>query len=315
MQACHFSAWHMLPCTCAGVRLDWVTANLEVLLPHPAAASVQGPASALLQPYGFTLLPGSAGPSTSTSSCCSQAPPAVGVHLSTAGGSPPLPAAAAGAGAGAGEQQPAPSSSYDLLIKASSNPAALLGRLLENAPNLARTPSSRGSVAPPAGSTPVASPVKPSRLKPAPGQQLSVATSTQQAQQQRQQQEAEAIVVDVSRLPEADAAASSSAGAAEPAAGAAALAAGLPATREPGVSDSYKFSIEGMSCGSCVKSVESSVAQVCAQGVGKAMSYADTTRDSSNTAQAGVRTKSLRAVCIPISDRGKGFARLAGNCG
>lgn len=248
---------------------------MEVLLPHPAAATVQGPASALVQPYGFTLLPGSAAPSTSTSSCCSQVPPAVGEHLSTAGDSPPLPAPAAGAGAG--ELQPAPSSSYDQLIKASSNPAALLGRLLENAPNLARTPSSRGSVGPPAGSTPVASPVKPSRLKPAPGQQLSAATSTQQAQQQQQQKQEEAVVVDVSRLPEAHAAAGSSAGAVAPAAGAAALAAELPAAGEAGVSDSYKFSIEGMSCGSCVKSVESAVAQVRVQGVREAVSLADPT--------------------------------------
>jgi hypothetical protein len=106
--------------------------------------------------------------------------------------------------------------------------------------------------------------VKPSRLKPFPGQQLSVATSTQQAhpQQQQQQEEKEAVVLDVSGLAEPHAAASSSAGAIMPAAGAPALAAGLPAVGEAGVSDSYKYSIEGMSCGSCVKAVESAVAQV-----------------------------------------------------
>lgn len=267
MSSCFLSCVVLLLCChvcCAGVRLDWVTANLEVLLPHSAAAAVQSLASPLLQPYGFSLQPGTSTPSAgTTSSCCSSsqaagaASPATAAHTSAAVLHSPSSAAAA-----AGDDEA--TSSYDELIKASSNPAALLGRLLEKAPNLARAPSSsKGSTSLSLGLSPYASLVKPaSRLKPLAGQQLPGLASGS-AQQQQQQ---DVVAIDVSRLapPLAAAAAggasSSAAGVPGSAAGGV-VAAGLAVVQEGGA-EGYKFSIEGMSCGSCVKSVEAAVAKV-----------------------------------------------------
>lgn len=239
------------------MRLDLVTACLEVLLPHTAAAAVQALATPLLQPYGFVLQPGAVGTSASAgspSSCCSTASPAAAVPAS------PTAAAIAAAAAAAGLDEGRTSSSYDDLIQASSNPAALLGRLLENAPNLARVASSsRGSAGLASIPSPVMSPVKPSPLKPSsllrPAAQLlpqlpaGAAAPAQEAQQQQEQ-----VAITVAGPGQDTAAAAGGGGAAAAAVSAAAAAA--PAT------ESFKFSIEGMSCGSCVASIEAAVQQV-----------------------------------------------------
>lgn len=269
-ETCHVSDLLCCVTCCAGVRLDWVTAGLEVLLPHSSSAAVQCSATPLLQSYGFVLQPSSIATTTGTSSCCSssQAAAAAPPSVAAAGAAAPRSSSAEA------EEQPA-SSSYDDLIKASSNPAALLGRLLENAPNLARAPSSssRSSVGLPLGLSPMASPIRQSRFKPVSHQQQQGPGQLPAQASIPQQQD---VLIDVARLlqkpPAATAAAgaaagpvaasSSSAGAgAGGPAGPAVAAEGVPGVGEA-VTESYKFSIEGMSCGSCVKSVESAVGQV-----------------------------------------------------
>jgi hypothetical protein len=280
LHGCHVHAsW--LPCllaaAAAGVRLDLVTACLEVLLPHTAAAAVQSCATPLLQPYGFVLQPGAAAtsPSTGSSSHASTVSPAAAAAAASA--ATPLSTAAVAAAAAVDGEHGAGSSSYDELIKASSNPAALLGRLLENAPNLARVASSsRGStglssLTSPAPSPVKQSPLKPSHLRPA-AQQLpplpaSTSQSVQVLQQQQQQQDQVAISVAgpgqiaAAAVGAAAASSSSAAGADDGVAAAGGGLQGLPEAAVP-ASEEYKFSIEGMSCGSCVASVEAIVKQV-----------------------------------------------------
>lgn len=280
LHGCHVHAsW--LPCllaaaAAAGVRLDLVTACLEVLLPHTAAAAVQSCATPLLQPYGFVLQPGAAAtsPSTGSSSHASTVSPAAAAAAASA--ATPLSTAAVAAAAAVDGEHGAGSSSYDELIKASSNPAALLGRLLENAPNLARVASSsRGSAGlsslpSPAPSPVKQSPLKPSHLRPA-AQQLpplpaSTAQSAQVLKQQQQQDQVAISVAGPGQIAAAavGAAAASSSSAAGADAGVAAAGGGLQGLPEAAVpaSEEYKFSIEGMSCGSCVASVEAIVKQV-----------------------------------------------------
>jgi hypothetical protein len=75
------------------------------------------------------------------------------------------------------------------------------------------------------------------------------------------------VAIDVSRLAPPLAAAAAAGGASTSAAGVpgsaagGVVAAGLAVVQE-GEAEGYKFSIEGMSCGSCVKSVEAAVAKV-----------------------------------------------------
>jgi hypothetical protein len=118
-----------------------------------------------------------------------------------------------------------------------------------------------------AGLSPFASPVKPSsRLKPLAGQQLPGLGSVSTQQQQQQQEEVD-VAIDVSRLAPPSTAAA--------AAGASSISAGVPGSAAGGVvvegppagqeaagAEGYKFSVEGMSCGSCVRSVEAAVAKV-----------------------------------------------------
>lgn len=217
-----------------GVRLDWVTTGLEVLLPHGAAAAAQAAVTPILQPLGFSLQPS---PVILGSSSLTQA-------LPTRGHATAMQAA---------DLHPA-SSSYDELIAASSsNPAALLGRLLENAPNLARLPSSRSSI----GSTPPgsvgASPAQPTRfIKPTAAQQLPRLAPSLTSLPQKQQEPQTEVAINVAPQPDAATAAASASSRAAAAAG------GL----EGAAPDSYKFNIEGMSCGSCVASVQGAVGQV-----------------------------------------------------
>lgn len=256
-----------------------------------AAAPAQAAATPVLQPFGFALQPDAllrhATPtnisSSSSSSCCQAQAGASGFTAATAMSSPSAsalrqqqdgrgfsPVAAAAAQPGTCSSY----SSYDELIRASSNPAALLGRLLENAPNLAREPSSSrmGSQIIGAASLAASAPSSPARVTPhspakPPSRFFRPVSSAPQKQQQVQQQQdevdqqQEAHLAVVVQGEEAAEPSSSSAAAAAGGVGAGAAAAAT-AAGEAADSESFKFLIEGMSCGSCVASVEASVAQV-----------------------------------------------------
>lgn len=238
---------HVLHSYPAGARLDWVTATLEVLLSQSAAAAVQSAATPLLQPYGFVPQPGPLGSASST--CCASP------SQRTAGS-----AAVESAGTSSSQQADgaAATSSYDELIAASSSPAAMLGRLLENAPNLARVTSSRASIgaASPLSSTTTSLAQPSSRLRPAAAQLFPPLPGSSSLSQEAQQQAAA-----MGAMPEQPAAAGGVAGPKGATAAAEVVLEGMPGAAAA-APDSYKFNIEGMSCASCVASVQGAVQQV-----------------------------------------------------